>query len=492
MIDIEMKKLFVYVPAGRGAGKNWEEISKEDEKIFFVVDERKIYNRGIAYGVSDDDMIKLAEGEELLKLEGNVLSTNLKIEMVQKESDGKTQTFIQLKNGSDESAKVISEINASKFVIDGVVKDAEFIKVAEEGVEDVEAPYIKLTMNTAEGEKAIRFSVKDLVDIYKSGNDELLTIEDYKITPIVSEGATTGVTEDGAMVMEFTPGLLTNEAVEVIQSYIDAKDDEIKTAFKEYDPWVYYSSISVDFSEYEGEAIQDTADETGTAAELNLGLPADTTVVAQQIANKTLEDPEYVYVKGNNAYVTTNAKETYISDTTIENSPNVYNVFEQSQNAQACGEFQAAYVEVKDPIAHNVFNIYNFEDGANVTISNCKFNLNVANSNVMRAANYKNAENVTINFENIEWTYENAGYTDADKAWAGLMLFQPASTDVSLKGDVSKLKTWTINIKGCKYHGVEVTENNLGEINQCVYCYNLNGDGVITDPSEVFGAINFE
>ena len=110
----------------------------------------------------------------------------------------------------------------------------------------------------------------------------------------------------------------------------------------------------------------------------------------------------------------------------------------------------------------------------------------------MRLANYSNATGVTVNFENVAWTYENTPNKDAaDWGWAGLIIYQPASADVALGGDLSKVQTWTFNFKNCKYNGVKVTANNFGEKNQVFYLYNVGGGGAITDPVANGLTLNF-
>ena len=128
-----------------------------------------------------------------------------------------------------------------------------------------------------------------------------------------------------------------------------------------------------------------------------------------------------------------------------------------------------------------------------INISDVNLNLDVNNSNALRLANYKNATGVTVNFENVAWTYENTpNIESADFGWAGLIIYQPASTDVALGGDLSKLQTWNFNFINCKYNGVKVTENNFGEKNQVFYLYNVGNTGAITDPVAKELTLNFE
>ena len=113
------------------------------------------------------------------------------------------------------------------------------------------------------------------------------------------------------------------------------------------------------------------------------------------------------------------------------------------------------------------------------------------NSNILRVSNYGNVTGVTVNFENIEWTYEN-GLTFDDWRWAGLVIYQPASTDTGLSSDLTAMKTWKFNFNNCKYNGVKVTANNFGEHSQVFYMYNVGNDRSIIDPVENGFVITFE
>lgn len=183
-----------------------------------------------------------------------------------------------------------------------------------------------------------------------------------------------------------------------------------------------------------------------------------------------------------------------VTNVDIASGTTAYNVFEGNQNTANTQyyttEFNASNITVDNTLLnHNVFNIYTPSDNAVINIKDGYFNLDVDNSNVLRMANYANAENVTINFENITWTYENAEKSDI--SWAGLMIFQPSNSDIALNGDTSKIATWTVNVKDCVYNGVKVTANNFGKINQVVYLYNVGKTGAITDAAAVM-TINFE
>ena len=180
-----------------------------------------------------------------------------------------------------------------------------------------------------------------------------------------------------------------------------------------------------------------------------------------------------------------------LSNINVEDGSTVYNVFEGDQTNANLVKFTASNVTVDDPsLAHNVFNIYKPTNDAVITIKDSKFNLTVDNSNIARIANYANSTGVTVNFENIEWTYENSLSTSS-WYWAGLLLYQPASSDEGLSGDLTAMSTWTFNFKNCKYNGVKVTSNNFGQHNQVFIMYNVGGNKTITNPVGTL-TVNFE
>ena len=173
--------------------------------------------------------------------------------------------------------------------------------------------------------------------------------------------------------------------------------------------------------------------------------------------------------------------EVSIDSVNIEPGCSVYNVFEGSQDKtpeHSIDKFTAKNVVVNDvDLAHNVFNIYQFNNNAEVVISDSSFNLNVANSNVLRVSNITNARNVTFTFKNIDLTYENKPYTDADIEWAGLVIYQAYGNDDAYTGDTSNTQTWSFNFINCRYNGELVTQNEVGTIRQLIYQYQVNKQG---------------
>ena len=195
-----------------------------------------------------------------------------------------------------------------------------------------------------------------------------------------------------------------------------------------------------------------------------------------------------------NGRVLISASTVDLKNVTIETGSTAYNVFEGTQNTADSSFFTSTYnvsnlTADNTALNHNIVNIYTPANGAVINIKDCNLNLDVDKSNLLRMANYTNATGVTINFENVEWTYENA--LASDWKWAGLMIFQPSTSDIALTGDTSAISTWTVNVKNCKYNGEKVTSNNFGGHNQVVYLYDINHTGAVTDADSVM-TINFE
>ena len=214
----------------------------------------------------------------------------------------------------------------------------------------------------------------------------------------------------------------------------------------------------------------------------NINVANETSLAANE--SIALDDVDVTGNKGtSNAFLLLNAPSVEVSNVTVADGAKPYNVFEQTGSGKKLESFSASNIKVDDvALKHNVFNVYNVENDAEINITDGKFNLDVNNSNIIRLTNLSNSTGVTFNFENIEWTYENTPNKDAaDWNWAGIVIYQPYSTDSGLSGDLTAMRTWKFNFKNCKYNGVKVDANNFGEHNQVFYLYNVGNDGSIKD-----------
>ena len=198
--------------------------------------------------------------------------------------------------------------------------------------------------------------------------------------------------------------------------------------------------------------------------------------------------------KRENAKVLFDAKNVIVKNLKVNGT--IYNALEQpgSSVIYPAEKFKASNINATDTnIKHNIINIYKFADNATVEISDSTFNLNVVNSNIMRLSNIGNAKNVTITFKNIDWTYETKGYTEEDKQYAGLIIFQPwpSDADSAYKSkDLTSIKTWKFIFDNCRYNGQKITENIFGSISQVIYGYTLDAEGQNT--CNINGILNIE
>ena len=391
-------------------------------------------------------------------------------------------------------------------------------------------PAIKLVLNNDE---IIYINAKDLVDVYTAGNGINLENNVVSIKYNAHSEDFLVVDADGIK-------------VEGIQAAIDAKADQerleasdgisiasnkVKAVAARYSAPAIKNPITVDrdgikfanvldcgFFDVEttvastAEEINAITDPQNTDVFINSdealnALAAKKTFKNLEIANVeaaqqvnlaavesiAIDDVEITGNQGSsNGYFLIDSPKVEVSNITVADGAKPYNVFEEV--GAGTNSFNASNVNVNDvALKHNVFNIYKPNNDAVINISDVNLNLNVNNSNALRLANYKNATGVTVNFENVAWTYENTpNIESADFGWAGLIIYQPASSDVALGGNLSKVQTWAFNFKNCKYNGVKVTENNFGEKNQVFYLYNVGNTGAITDPVANGLTLNFE
>lgn len=391
--------------------------------------------------------------------------------------------------------------------------------------EDPDGPDTAIKLVIANQEKPVYINTKDLVDFYTAG---------YGID-IDNTHNTIAIKRDDA-----SEGFLIVDAdgikVQGIQAAIDAKADaerlsadngisiasnKVKAVAAKFSKSGLKNPITVDrdgikfANELDCGFFDSESVVASTAAEINnIQTPAETEVFINGdealnalTTKKTFKSIEASNVDANqqiflsaeesividgmkvtgekgstNGYVNYSAPIIEISNLSIANGSTAYNVFEGDQSNQNLDVLSASDIVVDNPsLKHNVFNVYKPKNDAVINISDSKFNLTVDNSNVLRLANYGNATGVTVVLENIEWTYENT-LTQNDWRWAGLVIYQPSSSDVALNGDLTKIKTWNFVFKNCKYNGVKVTKNNFGEHNQVFYLYNVKNLPSIADP----------
>lgn len=488
-------------------------------------------NDRIGSGFSEDHTVADALAELKSELEEKL---TVSLDVAGEPTSGYLKTYI-LSQGTGTGKTEIGRIDIPK---DLVVTSGSLVHGTWSGdtfTEDPEGPDTAIKLVIANQEEPVYINTKDLVDYYTAGNG--IDIDNTHNTISIKYNAHSEeflvVDEDGIR-------------VEGIQAAIDKKADEerleasdgisiasnkVKAVAAGYSAPAIKNPITVDKDGIKFANVLDCGffdsevEVAATAADIAaIDNPSDTDVFLagdeafNAASNKTFKSIEASNIdaasqvslaatdsialdtidvtgdKGSsNAFVGLNAPSVEISNATVADGAKPYNVFEQVGNT-SIDSFNASNVNVNDvALKHNVFNIYKTNNDAVINISDVNLNLDVNNSNALRLANYTNATGVTVNFENVAWTYENTpNIESADFGWAGLIIYQPETTDVALGGDLSKVQTWTFNFKNCKYNGVKVTENNFGEKNQVFYLYNVGGDGSIKDPVANGLTLNFE
>ena len=458
----------------------------------------------------------------------DALTEALTIGIIESSGSSEYSKVYTITQGGD----VVGTINIPKDI---VIKEGKLVHGYWSGdtfTEDEEGPdvAIKLVLNN---DDVIYINAKDLVDTYTAGDG--ISLEDNEISIKYNQHSEEFlvVDSDGIKVQGIQAAIDAKADAERLEASdgISIASNKVKAVAAGYSAPAIKNPITVDKDGIKFANVLDCGffdDETevaNTAEDINAitdpqntdvfingdealnALAAKKTFKNLEIANVeaaqqvnlaavesiTLDDVEVTGNKGSsNGYFLVDAPKVDVSNITIADGAKPYNVFEEV--GASTDSFNASNVNVNDvALKHNVFNIYRPNNDAVINISDVNLNLNVNNSNALRLANYKNATGVTVNFENVAWTYENTPNKDAaDWGWAGLIIYQPASSDVALGGDLSKVQTWTFNFKNCKYNGVKVTENNFGEKNQVFYLYNVGNTGGIIDPVANSLVLNFE
>lgn len=117
----------------------------------------------VVTGADETTVIKLgiAEGENVLTQTADGLKSNIKIDY----SGQKVRLL-----GADDT--VISSFDASAFVKDGMLNDAELVTATESSPvnEKTSGTFVKFTFNADGGDKVIYLDVTSLIDVYTAGN----------------------------------------------------------------------------------------------------------------------------------------------------------------------------------------------------------------------------------------------------------------------------------------------------------------------------------
>lgn len=200
---------------------------------------KEIDDKFAALPEDKDTTYSVAEGEKVLKLEGTAFSTVLKLDY--------SDTKIKLLGKDDE---LVSEIDASAFVADGVLNDVDY---------DAENDKLIFTWNIIESTdddgtihyKTVEVDVKDLVDAYTAGNG--LKLENNEFSVKVAEGNESFLTVD-------TNGVKLSGVQYAIDTAKQEAIDAAAEAAKKYDSKAEAANV---YTKGEADALlNDKADKT--------------------------------------------------------------------------------------------------------------------------------------------------------------------------------------------------------------------------------------
>ena len=431
----------------------------------------------------------------------------------------------------------INEIGRIDIAKDLVVKSGSLVHgtwTDNTFTEDPEGPDTALKLVIANQKEPVYINTKDLVDYYTAGNgidiDNTHNTIALKLDANGESFLTVGV--DGLKLdgVQVAIDKAVNDAKLYGSDGISIASNKVKAVAAKFSASALKNPITVNEDGIKFASLldcgffDDITAVVSTAEEINsIKNPSETDVFINgdsalnalttkktfkniEISNVDANNQIYLYATDNividgmevtgdngstNGYINYSAKDIEISNLSIANGSTAYNVFEGDQTNQNLKVLNASNVMVDNPsLTHNVFNVYKPQNDAVINIKDSRFNLTVDNSNVLRISNTSNATGVTVNFENIEWNYEN-GLSFNDWRWAGLIIYQPYSTDSGLSGDLRAMKTWKFNFKNCKYNGVKVNANNFGQHNQVFYLYCVGTSDSIKDASAEGLVLNF-
>jgi hypothetical protein len=190
-------------------------------------------------------------------------------------------------------------------------------------------------------------------------------------------------------------------------------------------------------------------------------------------ANLVTVDADNGPARDGNAYLKLNAQDVTLKNVTINESEVPYNYFEQTTKTP----LETLTIENLTAIGtlknHNFVSLYNLADGATITFRNCDLSFTSENA-LVRFANYLNADNVNVVFENCKWVFSQE-IAESDYQYCGLMILQPASTDVAKNGaDLSHYKTWHFTFRDCYYDGEKITDLGIGTIHQLITAFYMH------------------
>ena len=303
-----------------------------------------------------DNKVTVASNEKIISMSNtNKLSTTLTMVVEKQGEAGNQKDYIVLK-GIDDTE--ITKVDATAFVKDGMLSNAELVTVAETGV-SVTAPYIKLSFNTDAGQQDIRFSVSSLVDTYTSGDANTLTISNYTITPVTAPVAENGtaLTTGGQVytAIAATKGqdiqTITGETATTDDSYINVKVTATKDANDDYTLSTTSNAKiqAVETAESDADGLA-TAFDVKTYVDVQVGTAVQTVDGSKEENEKVVEQSNYATVK---VTASTDSSNNVTLDSAIELG--IQEVSSASEQAKGLAEASDVkdYVDTKADVVNS-------------------------------------------------------------------------------------------------------------------------------------------
>ena len=191
-----MTESSVVALANDGSALNYSNIKQENGQVK-ITDKQQLIKFKTAYNADNNLVATMSDVTTAVNNVAYTEGTNVKIDSDRKinvplglvyDKDAKKIYLVNDKNATSATTEnIIDDINATDFVVDGMLSNAELKYGTLNGEtftpSDNGEPYLVLTFNadgTTQGAKTIYVPVKDLVDVY-TGDETYITVENYTI-----------------------------------------------------------------------------------------------------------------------------------------------------------------------------------------------------------------------------------------------------------------------------------------------------------------------
>lgn len=136
--------------------------------------------------------LKLDGANSILSQSDKGLLATLKLELVEVDADGDNPAHkeIQLKDGN---GHILGGVDATDFIADGMI---EKVEVVEKEIDGKQVEFLRITWNATAGNKVVEINLGKYIDIYTEGNG--INIEDNVVSvKVASDDKYIEVTENG-------------------------------------------------------------------------------------------------------------------------------------------------------------------------------------------------------------------------------------------------------------------------------------------------------